>query len=102
MIHGEPKSDRKVYLIAIHQQCRWHLVVNVPGAEPQPSKEIKPIVYDLTREMGGTVSAEHGIGTLKRDVMGHSRAPAELATMRTVKAALDPRGILNPGRSFAP
>jgi FAD/FMN-containing dehydrogenase len=79
-----------------------HLVVNVPNVAVQPSKEIKPLIYDLTRELGGTVSAEHGIGTIKRDVIGYSRSDAELAAMRAVKAALDPRGILNPGRSFAP
>ena len=79
-----------------------HLVVNVPscGAD-QPAKEIKAMVYGLTRDLGGTVSAEHGIGTIKRDVIGYSRSPAELATMRTIKAALDPRGILNPGKGFA-
>jgi FAD/FMN-containing dehydrogenase len=55
----------------------------------------------MTRDLGGTVSAEHGIGTIKRDVMGHSRSAAELATMQTIKAALDPRGILNPGKVFA-
>jgi FAD/FMN-containing dehydrogenase len=79
-----------------------HLVVHVPGLEVQPSKQIKPLIYDLTREMGGTVSAEHGIGTLKRDVIGHSRSAAELAAMRAVKAALDPLGLMNPGRSFGP
>jgi len=79
-----------------------HLVVNVPscGAD-QPTREIKAMVYDLTRAFGGTVSAEHGIGTIKRDVLGHSRSAAELAAMRAVKAALDPRGILNPGKGFA-
>lgn len=78
-----------------------HLVVNVPDVPSQPSKEIKSVIYDLTREYGGTVSAEHGIGTIKQDVIGHSRSPQELATMRTLKTAMDPRGILNPGRSFA-
>lgn len=79
-----------------------HLVVNVPSCgTDQPRKEIRAMVYDLTRDVGGTVSAEHGIGTVKRDVMGHSRSAAELATMRTLKAALDPRGILNPGKVFA-
>lgn len=79
-----------------------HLVVNIPSAgADQPTKEIKALVYDMTRDLGGTVSAEHGIGTIKRDVMGHSRSAAELATMQTIKAALDPRGILNPGKVFA-
>lgn len=79
-----------------------HLVVNVPSAgDDQPSKEIKALVYGLTRDYAGTVSAEHGIGLIKRDVIGYSRSPEELAAMRAVKAALDPRGILNPGKAFA-
>ena len=44
------------------------------------------------------MSAEHGIGTHKRAVLGHTRSPAELAAMRAIKAALDPRNILNPGK----
>lgn len=50
------------------------------------------------RRYGGAVSAEHGIGTLKRKVLGHTRSPAELAAMRAIKAALDPKNILNPGK----
>jgi FAD/FMN-containing dehydrogenase len=44
------------------------------------------------------VSAEHGIGVLKRDWLHYSRTTSELALMRTLKQALDPRGILNPGK----
>jgi FAD/FMN-containing dehydrogenase len=43
-------------------------------------------------------SAEHGVGTLKRDWLGHSRNEAELALMRLLKRSLDPKGILNPGK----
>ncbi|HXQ31991.1 MAG TPA: FAD-binding oxidoreductase [Steroidobacteraceae bacterium] len=46
----------------------------------------------------GSVSAEHGIGVLKRGYLGKSRSPAEIGLMRTLKATLDPRNILNPGR----
>jgi FAD/FMN-containing dehydrogenase len=46
----------------------------------------------------GSVSAEHGIGTLKREWLGHSRGPAEIELMRTLKRTLDPNGILNAGR----
>ena len=46
----------------------------------------------------GSVSAEHGIGLLKRDWLGHSRTPEEIALMRQLKAVLDPNGILNPGK----
>lgn len=55
-------------------------------------------VYDVVRRHGGSVSAEHGIGRTKRRWLGHSRTPEELALMRTIKTALDPKNILNPGR----
>lgn len=80
-----------------------HLVVNVPQAgQDQPSAAIKAFVYGVIRDLGGTVSAEHGIGAIKRDYLGYSRSDSEIATMRLVKSALDPRGILNPGKGFAP
>jgi len=55
-------------------------------------------VYGVVRRHGGSVSAEHGIGRTKRRWLGHSRTPEELALMRSIKAALDPKNILNPGR----
>jgi FAD/FMN-containing dehydrogenase len=48
--------------------------------------------------MGGSISAEHGIGLEKKHWLPVSRSPAEIALMRTLKQALDPKGILNPGR----
>lgn len=75
-----------------------HLIAHVPGADTQPVHAIETAVYDLVRRYGGAVSAEHGIGTLKRSVLGHTRSEAELAAMHAIKAALDPKGILNPGK----
>jgi FAD/FMN-containing dehydrogenase len=50
------------------------------------------------RKHGGSISAEHGIGLLKKDYLGYSRSPAELELMRALKRVLDPQGILNPGK----
>lgn len=60
--------------------------------------QISSIIYDLTLEMGGSFSAEHGIGQLKRQMLQDVKDPVELALMKSVKQTLDPRGILNPGK----
>ncbi len=77
-----------------------HVCVHVPGSTPEtfPDHEIKTCLYELLRDYGGNVSAEHGIGRFKREFLGHSRTPEELALMHTLKRAMDPKGILNPGR----
>ncbi|MEO6624235.1 MAG: FAD-binding oxidoreductase [Burkholderiaceae bacterium] len=75
-----------------------HLIAHLPGATVQPAHAIETAVYDLVRRYGGAVSAEHGIGTLKREVLGHTRSATELAAMRAIKTALDPKNILNPGK----
>jgi FAD/FMN-containing dehydrogenase len=55
-------------------------------------------MFRLLSAHGGSISAEHGIGLLKKAYLPYSRSPGEIALMRAVKAALDPRGILNPGK----
>ncbi len=75
-----------------------HLIAYLPGASEQPKQAIEEVVYGLVREYRGSVSAEHGIGTLKKPWLGHARSAEEIALMRTLKAALDPRGVLNPGK----
>ena len=59
--------------------------------------EIKRVVHDLTDELGGSVSAEHGVGRLKVKDLERYGDPAKLAAMRAIKSALDPKGIMNPG-----
>jgi len=61
-------------------------------------EQLDEAVYARVGEWGGSISAEHGIGSLKRPYLHHSRTPAELALMRRLKHALDPQGILNPGK----
>ena len=56
------------------------------------------VVHDLVMEMDGSFSAEHGLGRLKRDELAHYGEPLDLELMRGIKAALDPAGIMNPGK----
>jgi FAD/FMN-containing dehydrogenase len=56
------------------------------------------IVHDRVVAAGGSISAEHGIGQLKRDELAHYKSPLELELMRRVKTALDPQGLMNPGK----
>lgn len=58
---------------------------------------IKRTVHDLVHDLGGSVSAEHGVGRLKVEDLERYGDPAKLAAMRAIKAALDPQGIMNPG-----
>jgi FAD/FMN-containing dehydrogenase len=55
-------------------------------------------MFSLVRKHQGSISAEHGIGLLKKPYLGYSRSAHELALLRAVKQALDPRNILNPGK----
>ena len=59
---------------------------------------ISGAVYDLVVSHGGSISAEHGIGQLKVDELAHYRSRIELDTMRTIKRALDPQNLMNPGK----
>ena len=76
-----------------------HIAVHVPGSrEAFPKAQIDETVYALVKDYAGSVSAEHGIGTRKKRWLGHSRSAPEIALMRTLKAAMDPKQILNRGK----
>ncbi len=62
---------------------------------------IKALVHEVVHEMGGSVSAEHGLGRLKTDDLIRYGDPTKIAAMRAIKAALDPNGIMNPGAVLA-
>lgn len=72
--------------------------IHVEIAGPAIDDEaVDMIVLGAVREFGGSISAEHGIGRAKAHFLEFSRSPAEIAAMRSIKAALDPQGIMNPG-----
>jgi len=59
---------------------------------------VNRIVYDTVAELGGSISAEHGLGQLKRDEIRAHKSPLELELMRRLKQTLDPQGLMNPGK----
>jgi FAD/FMN-containing dehydrogenase len=82
-----------------------NLHYNVAPPEGQPHEQflvhqeaINRIVHDSVEERNGSISAEHGIGALKRDDLVRYKSKVELDMMRAIKAALDPLGIMNPGK----
>jgi len=77
-----------------------HIIINVGPETRELHLAIDEVIYQLIRELGGSISAEHGIGMMKKPFLEFSRSESEVALMKTVKQALDPRGILSPGRVF--
>jgi FAD/FMN-containing dehydrogenase len=76
-----------------------HLTVDLNSLpQPAPLFEIEDLVYRAVGELGGAVSAEHGIGLLKREFLHHSVSDEALEAMAELKRSFDPKGILNPGK----
>lgn len=84
-----------------------NLHVNIMQPEGMPKQEFltqvkgtDPVLFQLISDFGGSISAEHGIGLLKRDFLPYSRSPAEITIFKGIKTVLDPKGLLNPGKVF--
>ncbi|UCJ17781.1 FAD-binding oxidoreductase [Pseudomonas sp. MM211] len=73
-----------------------------PGSEDAPFKAqaeaIMHVIYGVTRDFAGSISAEHGLGQAKREAARHYKQPLELELMRSIKQTLDPAGLMNPGK----
>jgi len=67
----------------------------------QQEKAINAVVYAIVAKYQGSISAEHGIGSLKRDALAHNKSPVALTMMHAIKRALDPDNLMNPGRVLA-
>ncbi len=62
--------------------------------------EVSTWVFEIVQRHGGSISAEHGVGLLKKDYLHYSRSPLEIDIMRQIKRVFDPQGIMNPGKIF--
>ena len=78
-----------------------HLVVCVDSNAAEDIHAVETIIYEALGRRSGVISAEHGIGLQKREFLKHSRSAEEIALMKTLKTALDPKGILNPDKIFS-
>ena len=70
--------------------------VRAPAADQEAA--VNRLVYTVVSELNGSISAEHGLGQLKRGTIQQYKDPLELELMRSVKQALDPHGLMNPGK----
>jgi FAD/FMN-containing dehydrogenase len=81
-----------------------HYNISMPDAAQnktfiaQQEGAVNKLVYEVVRELDGSISAEHGLGQLKRDTIRDYKEPLELELMRIVKQAFDPNGLMNPGK----
>lgn len=75
-----------------------HVVVNCEPLPEARMRAVEDILYRDVQQLGGSFSAEHGVGSKRREALAATVSPAKLAMMRAIKAALDPNGIMNPGK----
>jgi FAD/FMN-containing dehydrogenase len=96
-------SDKMTLMVFGHLgDCNLHLIAGVGDGSSETRHAVEAIIYGVLEGRSGSVSAEHGIGLEKRSYLGSSRSATEIALMRQLKGALDPRNILNPGKVFEP
>lgn len=98
---GARWPDAKALFFGHIGDSNLHVVMQVPDGRHETEVAIEETLYEIVRDFGGSISAEHGIGTVKRPFLHYSRSAEELAVMGTLKLALDPKGILNPGKVIA-
>jgi FAD/FMN-containing dehydrogenase len=61
---------------------------------------VSKFIFDIVAAYHGSISAEHGVGLLKKDFLGHSRSAEEIVPMKQIKKVFDPNGVMNPGKIF--
>jgi len=86
----------------LHYNVQGPPSVDVAEFLARDERAITRMIYDAVAAHGGSISAEHGVGVLKREELALRKSPVALDMMRAIKAALDPAGVLNPGRVLPP
>lgn len=66
----------------------------------QACEDVNPLIFEVLKELNGSISAEHGVGLLKKPYLSYSRSEIEINYMRGIKASFDPNNIMNPGKLF--
>ena len=74
---------------------------SLPATALTGRPDVNRIIYDAVAALGGSISAEHGLGQLKAGMLPGWKSDVELELMRTLKRAIDPQGRCNPGKIFA-
>ena len=93
-------SGARVFTFGHIADGNLHFAISAGTREDEERAVVERAVYEPLAAIGGSVSAEHGIGLEKKAYLSLCRTEAEIELMRTLKRALDPKGILNPGRIF--
>lgn len=97
-VAGRWGGESKVIVFGHLGDSNLHILVGPRPWTDDVRHAVEELVYTPLKALGGSISAEHGIGLEKRAWLHISRSPEEIALMRTLKAALDSKGILNPGK----
>jgi len=97
---GKAFPDAQVICFGHIGDGNLHYNLSFPGVLPsaEQTRNANSIVYALLDELGGSISAEHGLGQMKRDEITRHKSAVEMDMMRAIKKALDPKGIMNPGK----
>jgi FAD/FMN-containing dehydrogenase len=82
----------------IHYNCGKPVRDDARRFFGEDSPEVNDVVYEVVRSLGGSISAEHGLGVLKAEEITHYKSALELDLMRAIKRTLDPHGLMNPGK----
>jgi FAD/FMN-containing dehydrogenase len=90
--------EEEVFYLGHIADGNLHVIVPISPGDHVLEAEVERRLFDVLAEREGTVTAEHGIGTLKRPWIGKTRTPEEIQLMQVLKKAIDPRDLLNPGK----